>query len=528
MSVDFTPQFVEKFLNPLVKQIMTDMASPTPENAYLQRLTLGLQSQKFQPLEREKFFQTYFRTDKTKPFSTTEKDDVDFQNEFLDEFTKSFDMHKGLSGVDGVKKLYFPVGEQDKEKEFSSEAERNVYRLAYKLSQTFEKKRLEELMKKEKGVLTDKDKENIETGKVKLIFVDGVARYITEDEAKVAAQNPATKGLKVQTFTGEEKTLGDLGSDSGFTEAKAASMEMALEQNGLEVVEPLQPDPANPKKFAKGVVKDASGQKLDVKVDMDADPKDAKKFTFTFQDSPPGKANHKGESFTSSLADLKRFEPTPGDRKTAEEVSKQQAPDVAKEKQGAEAPPLYQPGQGGLVPGAPLGQGGGDITLGVKSPKDVSLGIKRKGQPLVPKIGEGGAVVPGVPGGSLLPGVVVKPGQGSSVGVDVNVPKGSLIGPQPTIMEKKKAVIDEKEQQPGAVLPPASPFLGNPTGEGQGGGLGGGGEKKSKFGRWMVAAQAGTLGGLIGGSTWAAIASNGDADAAKKVVVMVLKTIGLA
>lgn len=519
----FTPQFVERFLNPLLKQVMTDMSDPSEDKQYLKRLTLGLQSEKLQPLEREKFFRDYFRADKTKPFSSTEKEDVDFQEEFLDTFIKSFDLHKGLSGVDGVKKLYFPEGEKDKEKTFSGDAEKNIYRLAYKLSVTFEKKRIEELMKKEKGEVSAKDKENIASGKVKLIIVDGVERYITEEEAKVAAQNPAASKIKVQTFAGEEKTLGEL--PAGFSEAKAASLEMALEEGGLEVVEPIKPDPQNPNKFATGVVKDASGQKLDVKIDLDAKSDDPKKMAFTFRESPPGKPNRKGETFTSSQDDLKRFKSDTGERKTAEEVAHPEVGKIAKEKPGFAMPPTMQPlGFSKLPPSIP-GQDDEDTHVEGEEPGDFStkVGGKVPGAPIVKK--------PGIfiPKGTLAP-MIPKANGGKNAttgGQGVVIPEGALIGGfngnAPTIMGKKKIVAEVKAQDPGAVLPPTSPFLQQQQDKGQ--------QivsrpKKSGAGKWIVAAHAGTFGGILGGGIWSSVANN--SDTAKKVVVMVLKTIGLA
>lgn len=521
----FTPQFVERFLNPLLKQVMTDMSDPSEDKQYLKRLTLGLQSEKLQPLEREKFFRDYFRADKTKPFSSTEKEDVDFQEEFLDTFIKSFDLHKGLSGVDGVKKLYFPEGEKDKEKTFSGDAEKNIYRLAYKLSVTFEKKRIEELMKKEKGEVSAKDKENIASGKVKLIIVDGVERYITEEEARVAAQNPAASKIKVQTFAGEEKTLGEL--PAGFSETKAASLEMALEEGGLEVVEPIKPDPQNPNKFATGVVKDASGQKLDVKIDLDAKSDDPKKMAFTFRESPPGKPNRKGETFTSSQDDLKRFKSDTGERKTAEEVSHPEVGKIAKEKPGIAVDPLLQPGGFAKLPPMAPGMQNTGISGSESEDPGATLQIKGKGKSgakglkaLLPfAFGEGNSPV----------------GQPSKVGLvpskkkeAVTIPEGSLIGGPggnvPTIVEKKKAVADAKAESPDAVLPPASPFAQQQQREQSQ--QASSKPKKSKAGWWLAAAHGGAFGGLMGASAWRVVTT--DSDAAKKTVVMVLKAIGLA
>ncbi|MCC7197330.1 hypothetical protein IT413_04020 [Candidatus Peregrinibacteria bacterium] len=521
----FTPQFVDKFLNPLLKRVMTDMADPSEDKQYLRRLTIGAQSQKLQPLEREKFFRDYFRQDKTKPYSSTEKEDLDFQNEFLDTFISSFDLHKGLSGVDGVKKLYFPEGEKDKEKKFSDEAQRNIYRLAYKLSLTFEKKRIEELMKKEKGEVTEKDKENIALGKVKLIIVDGVERYITEEESKVAAQNPAASKVKVQTFSGEEKTLGEL--PAGFSEAKAASLEMALEENGLEIIEPIKPDPQNPGKFAMGVVRDVSGQKLNVKIDLDAKSDDPRKMAFTFQESPPGKTNRKGETFTSSLNDLNRFQPSIGERKSAEEVFHPEIGKVAQEKKQSESKPLLQPGGFTKVPPLPPSKKKGDANVEQPEDENQKMSMHVKGglhgkKPLIPLIPIEGPIPVGKP---MKVGVVAP----SKKKTEVKIPEGSLIGGPggnaPTIVEKKKAVADAKAESPEGVLPPQSPFLQHPQGP-TAPQQAVAPPKKSKVGKWIVAAHVGTFGGLLGGGAWSAITS--DSDAAKKVVVMVLKTIGIA
>jgi hypothetical protein len=521
----FTPQFVERFLNPLLKQVMTDMADPPEDKQYLKRLTIGLQSEKLQPLEREKFFSDYFRADKTKPFSGTDKEDLDFQNEFLETFVKSFDLHKGLSGVDGVKKLYFPEGEKDKEKTFTGDAEKNIYRMAYKLSLVFEKKRIEELMKKEKGEVSEKDKENIATGRVKLIIVDGVERYITEEEAKVAAQNPAASKIKVQTYSGDEKTLGEL--PAGFSEAKAASLEMALEENGLEVVEPIKPDPQNPQKFATGVVKDASGQELDVKIDLDAKSSDPKKMTFTFRESPPGKPNRKGETFTSSQDDLKRFKSDTGERRTAEEVAHPGIGQVAKEKPALAPPAPFQPGSFAKLPPVSPGMTMTGMSAGEEEEGGPTISIRNRKKPRAKGLK---ALLPFAFGEGQSP-----VGQGVKVGVNppskkqttVSIPEDSLIvtgGNAPTIVDKKKAVAEAKAEAPGGVMPPQSPFLQQPQGPDvqQAASQ----PKKSGAGRWIVAAHAGTFGGLLGAGAWRAISS--DPEATKKVVVMVLKTIGLA
>lgn len=562
MQETFGPQFIDRYMKPLIQRIVTDMAEPKPDTQYLQRIMIGGEGDKLKALEKEQFFNEYFRKDKTKPFSTTEEGDVKFQNKFLDEFTESFQTRRKLSDVEGVRRALLP----GKDKSFNEEVSRNIFQMAYKMCLDFEKQRVQEILQKEKGEMSVKDREDLEAGKLKLIIVNGVEHVIHEDEAKNAASNPTMKNVVVKEYLskqiegGTADGIGTAGGTSGgiegagtgtatggaiegagatgsavggpaaglesppttletvandFGDAKAAGMETLLEKNGLEMVGGLSYDPADKeKRFLKGKVRDVNGQLLNVRIDTKAGKDEPHKFAFTFAGPPPSGTKGKdrtGETFFLSQNDLKKFEPEPGKRQSAEEIAHPKVGELAKEKktpiQGVGLPkPGIQPGGGSPKVGSIK------ITGSATSFKPFKLEAKGKvkGESQLPGGTKAANMPAGLTGGGA--GVTETVIMGGTPGAPVKtmLPGGVKPLPQGSIAAKKQAVAAKKQGPATMPPPPGGSFAAG------GGYAGKTAAKKPKKGGWKVPAAivgghvalGGVLGGVVSAASHSAAASN--------------------
>jgi hypothetical protein len=188
----FDTQFIDRFMQPLLMRIFTDIAEGK-DNIYLQKLLAGEEKIPLLKEEKEDFIEDYFLSDRTKPFSTTSEEDEKFQYAFIDSFADLIRLRSRLSGVEGTKDAFFP----DDEKKFDVTTLRNIYDLSYKVTLLFEKAEIEKLIesKKEKGEIAQtkasRDKALLEAGRLKLINVNGEDQYISEEEARKFANTPA-------------------------------------------------------------------------------------------------------------------------------------------------------------------------------------------------------------------------------------------------------------------------------------------------------------------------------------------------
>jgi hypothetical protein len=346
----FDTQFIDRYMQPLLMRIFTDIAAGK-ENTYLQKLLAGTEIIPFREEEKKDFINDYFLTDKTKPFSTTSQEDQEFQNAFIGAFSDLIRNRSRLSGVDGTRQAFFP----DKEKRFDEISVRNIYDLSYKITLTFEKNRVGQLIaaKIEKGEITDAkashDQALLAGGRLKLVNVNGTDQYISEEEARasagtaagqvtaipliavgtsgrpsdialtsqkgktaaeVAAMSAAAGPLSTQPKTA---TIAEVAGD--FKPPKKASMEMMMEKNGLEVTgEGFTIDDHG---TARGKVKDANGQLLFVEAETIPVENDPQKYEFQFKFTF---ADDTSKSFKLNQTDLNRFQPSEKERKSAQEV----------------------------------------------------------------------------------------------------------------------------------------------------------------------------------------------------------------
>ncbi len=358
----FDSQFIDRSMQPLLMRIFTDIADGK-ENPYLQKLLAGEEIIPLKEEEKKDFINDYFLYDKTKPFSTTSQEDTEFQNAFLDSLSELIRTRSRLSGVDGARQAFFP----DKEKRFDEISIRNIYDLAYKITLNFEKAKIGKLIaaKGEKGVITEakasQDQALLESGRLRLVNVNGTDQYISEEEARASVGTRAgevgvipliaigTSGQPsdVALAAKKGKTADEVALDSAaagpvstkskpatitevagdFKPSKKASIEMMMEKNGLEVVgEGFKIDE---KGIARGKVKDADGQLLFVEAETIPVENDPQKydlqFKFTFADDT-------SKSFKLNQSDLRRFRPSEKERKSAAEVGFGERPKPFKEK----------------------------------------------------------------------------------------------------------------------------------------------------------------------------------------------------
>lgn len=402
----FNQLFFERHLIPLIEEITTDM-STGEKNVYLRKI---LFNENLDPTEEKDFMHDYFTSNvkkaAQKPFSGESDEDKKFHKNFLEEFRKAFNRKNKLSGPAGARNAYLP----DDKKQFSGEVSRNIYRLAYQLTLSFEKSRIKELIEKRKAAAQsaeeknklEKDLELLENGKLKLIEVNGEEQYVSEEEIKNYEANPAFTNVEVVpmigvgvgdaamskdagtgprlTLAGPERTGapevqeerphagavqpagGQKQSRSGaaaaqlfpaqaatfsqlkgdFKASQLASMQVMLEESGLEVTKDLAFDDRTGK--IVGEVQDLKGQRLRVSIDPnlgdEATGKDGKhKFVFTFIDgeTPDGKSLD-GVSFDLSKKDIKKFNQG-GRRRSAYEVGLPQIASKLDERTQGQVPP---------------------------------------------------------------------------------------------------------------------------------------------------------------------------------------------
>lgn len=370
----FDTQFIDRFMQPLLLRIFTDIAEGK-DNLYLQKLLAGEEKIPLLKEEKEDFINDYFLSDRTKPFSTTSEESEKFQYAFIDSLDELIRLRSRLSGIDGTKDAFFP----DDEKKFDVTTLRNIYDLSYKITLLFEKAEIEKLIesKKEKGEIArakaSRDNALLSAGRLKLINVNGEDQYISEEEVLKFADTPSgdvevtpliaigTLGVQpsdevLATISSEDKAektriteptksgtatgtanaesviaksataekkqisakpktakIAELSGD--FKSSKKASIEIMMEKNGLEVLD--DGFTIDEKGIAHGRVKDAKGQILIVETDTLPDENDPQKyelrFKFTFEDDS-------SKSFILNQTDLNKFLPDGKTRKTADEV----------------------------------------------------------------------------------------------------------------------------------------------------------------------------------------------------------------
>lgn len=429
---------------PLLGEVVTDM-SKGEKNLFLGKL---LQGEQILPLERDEFVRYYFenRQDQNRksPFiDTTPEQNRKFWYSFTDEFSRYMILRFRLSGTEGTRTAFYP----GKEGGFTQEVTKNLYDLAYRITNDFEQERISQLIKKEEEAAradgdaerakkAAHDRELLNAGKLKLVLVNGVEQYISEEEAKNAAtsQDENIRRMKVTPAVGvglgkmkdpgiyssavQEETAGfdELQNDfvtssAAATDQKYEKLVTAMADNGLDIVPNTFKNPQgqwniDEKGFLNGEVKDRRGQRMKVKINPALGEKDPDKFEFTFiGGTAPNGSPLDGLSFTASEADLDNFK-----EKNAFDVALPKLPDRAKEKQG-EPLPSERPG----LPGGPL-------NLGFGKPKfegapggppqvsgEVGLPPPSVGIPTGAKAGERrpvpGAVQPGIeemqPGGPI-------------------------------------------------------------------------------------------------------------------------------
>jgi len=195
---------------PLLGEVVTDMGKGEKPRIF-GKLLDGVQ---MLPLEKDEFVRYYFENrqdqNRKKPFAeTTPEQDRKFWRAFTDEFGKYMVMRYRLSGAEGARQAFFP----GKDGGFTQVVTRNIFDLAYRITNDFERARIEQLIKKEeeaakaaggdaaiKGAAkAATDRGLLAAGKLKLIMVNGVEQYRSEKEIKDAAalKDPNVKNMKV-------------------------------------------------------------------------------------------------------------------------------------------------------------------------------------------------------------------------------------------------------------------------------------------------------------------------------------------
>jgi len=534
---------------PLLGEVMTDLAK-SQKNRFMERLLVG---EPLTTIERDEFVRYYFeeRQDqhRKRPFldNTTEQNKK-FWYAFTDEFSKYIILRFRLSGSEGTRSALMP----DQDGHFNLEASRNLYNLAYRITNDFEQERIKQLIEADQEAAEAagnhallkkiaRDSELLLAGKLKLIIVDGVERYISEEEIRAAAasNNPAIREMKVTPLlavglgkmkdpaaaqsalesggkisagnvqgmlTAEERPeeaeqakFYDLQNDFQYSSAaglerKNEDLVTALADNGLQIT----PDTFNnPRKqwnldengFLKGEVTDREGQKMRVKINTALGKADPDKFEFTLLDAdgrPMKMPDGMILSFKCSEEDLMGFKDN-----NAAQMLQRTRPNKAPEKQGA-----GKPAKKGERPAIPItgyhlrlvrpGLEGElpNMAMEAELPApgiNLPAGAKaREQQPAWTSAGEG-----------------MKP----AISTTASRPlarkfKKPTIGPRPlppsSIMRAKQTVLAQRTQMAGARIPPT---FTRPAGTQQ---ITAGSKKKKK--PWGVIAAISANGILLGGT----------------------------
>ncbi len=293
----FDQEFTRKYVTPLLKEVLVDVATGRKGNQYLGKLFSGTHEAKepMTVIEKTDFMKDYFLTPVRNVPSHPFFEDKSLRENFFDELQHFFKLRNKLSGPNGARNSYLPNENGD----FSDDAEREILRLSLKITHNFEQKRIAKQIdeQEERGQLDMQQAEGkrdlLANGKLILNETNGVQSYEQKPDMAVLSD--------------EERAEQEL------------ILEMQLEENGLEVgKDGIYVDENG---IAYGQVTDVDGQDLTVSVNLNLDNHDPKKFVFTFHggQNEEGKSLN-GFSFALSQKDLQKFEPQEGLRKSAMEV----------------------------------------------------------------------------------------------------------------------------------------------------------------------------------------------------------------
>lgn len=444
---------------PLLGEVVTDMGK-ADKTRYFGNL---LEGEKLTTIQKDEFVRYYFenRQDQNRktPFQgSTPAEDREFWQAFTGEFEKYVILRFRLSGTEGTKTAY----SADKDGRFTQEATRNLYDLAYRITNDFEKARIEQLIKREEEAAraagdaerekkAARDRELLNAGKLKLIMVDGVEEYVSEEDAEKRSRDENQKNKKVTPAVAvglgkmkdPEKAAASLSSGSAISAAGAAGgaggaggvsgvgpsvsepakdetagygdlhgdyissaaaatdmknerLVTEMAENGLTIVPNTFMDPQgrwtfDENGFLAGEVKDRNGQLMLVRINTALGKDDARKFDFTLLEKdgkPMRRADGSVLHFNSSENDLAGFR-----TQDAMQMMQRTRPDMAKEKPGAPLP-QQRPGVAGM-PAFGINIGKPMLPGEIPKPKEEEKETKRE-------IGVTPPAVPGIPVGARV------------------------------------------------------------------------------------------------------------------------------
>ena len=326
------------------------------KNLYLKKIVLNAAT----PDTKVSFVNDYIKNDETiqhfvgaeEPAATA------FSDQFYDSFKKIISAQAYLVGDKAISNKA-PAADGS----LKHDQEKDLYRFGYYILHDFEESRIKTI----KGdSLSADDKKALALGKLKLVrMVDGTEQVISEEtlrhavesgtgemkvtpyiefdlgqkminnpnpastiesEVQAAMKNAGVTDVMQLPVVDQAATIASLATD--FNASIIATSELAMQLNGLELVEPLtailDADGKSTGRY-KGKVRDVNGKILDVIVDLINDPHDTTpkpKFIFNFDDdNNPGKVQ-----IILGANDIGQFEErnkdgSPIRRKSANEVA---------------------------------------------------------------------------------------------------------------------------------------------------------------------------------------------------------------
>lgn len=443
MDLQFNEQFLRSKFIPTLKVFLTRMGQPASadaKGAYLAKLLIP---QELNAEEKKRFNEEYFLGVQPDNRAFIDERQAKYRDLLLEGMAGYLRQQKLLRGADGLRRALIPS--EDTTFESSTEMNRNLLNMCYRLVSGFEKHAIME----KKGEMSEAETEKLENGGFKLVEINGEERVIDEDEldnmepgAKITPFIQPGMGLFAPAFGGavpaggaltapavpvtsapsaggaiitaaEAAVIVSVGADdfgAAFSESRLESAKAALEAAGLEIVRMgMEED------MVRGVVKDVNGQLLEVEINALAPDSDPRKIKMTFRDPVRDRRDnraYRGRYFYLSQKDLPKKFLVNGQRQSAENVY-QSLPQSAQFK-GFELPPeTVLPGEV-FAPPAAAGPLAPEMP-GVPKKEEAEVGGEGK-----PLSAPAGGAVPGLipeggpvrePSAAMLAAIARRPGR---------------------------------------------------------------------------------------------------------------------
>ncbi len=368
MQLQFNEYFVRTKLIPTLGDLLTRISQPVdaqPMGGYLGKLLIP---QELSAVERKQFQTEYFMKGQDgykdyRPFQ--DQNEQEYRLYLLDELADYLAQQRQLLGPEGLKQNILPAENRDYSS--SSELNRHLYQLAYRLVNRLEQRIIEDNNQE----MSPEEEEKLQNGQLKMVSINGQDTVIDRDDLAgmpadtvlVPLVQPnlrqrlaeAARGQTELAVTERVISLSKAAMENGFRESMVESTKAVLEAAGLEVM--ALEARGN---VLKGQVKDVNGEILEVEINALSADSDPRKYKFTFDEAVKDRADsrdYRGRYFYLSGNDLERRFMANGQRQPAERVY-QNLPPNAKFK-GYELPPeeglpvTTAPLRGGVPTGLP-------------------------------------------------------------------------------------------------------------------------------------------------------------------------------